>query len=50
MKPMPAAAGSIGLAALIYGTYGLSRLVSMGLDGAPSESIVAATAIELVVE
>lgn len=43
--------GLVGLAltALVYGSYGVSRLVSIGLDGLPSEGIVAATLVELVV-
>ena len=43
---MPA---GLGLAAMVYGAYGLSRAVSLGLDGMPSQGIVAAMAIELVV-
>ncbi len=39
----------LGLAALVYGTYGVSRLVSIGLDGMPSEGIIAVMVIELVV-
>ena len=32
--------------ALVYGSYGLGRLVSMVLHGLPSESLITATAIE----
>ena len=38
----------LGLTALVYGTYGLSRLVSFGLDGAPVDGLVSAMLIELV--
>ena len=38
----------LALAAMVYGTYGLSRMVSLGLDGAPSEGLVSAMLIELV--
>lgn len=37
------------LSALVYGTYGVSRLVSMALDGLPSSSLVAAAGVELLV-
>ena len=37
------------LTVLIYGSFGLSRLVSLSLDGMPSNSLLIATAIELVV-
>ncbi|MFK8049392.1 MAG: DUF4345 domain-containing protein [Halioglobus sp.] len=33
--------------ALVYGSYGAGRLVSMALHGVPSESLIAATTIEL---
>ncbi|MEM9081043.1 MAG: DUF4345 domain-containing protein [Verrucomicrobiota bacterium] len=36
-------------ATLVYGSFGLSRLLSMGLDGMPSSGIVGATIIELVI-
>ena len=39
----------LGLSALVYGTYGLSRLVSLALDGVPAEGLVSAMVIELVV-
>ena len=35
------------LAAVIYGSYGVSRLISLALDGMPSHSLVIAIAIEL---
>lgn len=34
---------------VVYLSYGLSRLVSLGLDGWPSEVLIGSTAIELVV-
>lgn len=37
------------LSALVYGTYGVSRLVSMAFDGIPSTSLVVATGVELTV-
>ena len=39
----------LGLAALVYGSYGASRLVSIGLDGLPSQGLLWATGIELVI-
>ncbi len=33
--------------ALVYGSYGIGRLVSMALHGFPSASLIAATVIEL---
>ncbi len=38
---------ALGLTALIYATFGVSRLVSVALDGMPSEALVLALAIEL---
>ena len=35
--------------AIIYGSYGISRVISMALHGIPSESLVTATVIELAV-
>jgi len=35
--------------AAVYGSYGAGRLVSMGLHGLPSESLVSATIIELAI-
>lgn len=37
------------LATLVYGTFGLARLLSMALDGMPSAKMVGATAVELIV-
>ncbi len=37
------------LAAMVYGSYGFSRLVGMAIDGMPSASLVGATAMELIV-
>ena len=34
---------------LVYGSYGLSRVISMVFHGLPSDSLVTATVIELVV-
>ena len=39
----------LGLAAMVYGSYGASRLVSIGLDGLPSQGILWATGLELVI-
>ena len=36
------------LTVLIYGSFGFSRLVSLVLDGIPSNSLLTATVIELV--
>lgn len=36
------------LSALVYGTYGVSRLVSIALDGMPSPSLLAAAGVELL--
>ena len=41
---------SVILATLVYGTFGLSRMLSMAIDGMPSKGIVGATAIELIIE
>ena len=35
--------------AIVYGSYGLGRLISMGLHGPPPESLLIATFIELAV-
>ena len=40
---------AIFLATLVYGSFGLSRLLGMTLDGMPSKGIVGATALELIV-
>ncbi|WP_411847084.1 DUF4345 domain-containing protein [Roseibacillus persicicus] len=40
---------SVKLATLVYGTFGLARLLSMILDGMPSQGVIGATVIELTV-
>ena len=35
------------LAAMVYGAFGVSRLLAMAIDGLPSESLLWATGIEL---
>ncbi len=35
--------------AVVYGTYGAGRLVSMSLHGLPSESLIVATTIEIAI-
>lgn len=35
------------LAVLVYGTFGIARLISMTLDGMPSAGIIGAAAVEL---
>ena len=35
--------------AMVYGAYGISRLISLALDGMPSTSLVGALVIELVI-
>ena len=40
---------ALTVAAAVYGCYALARLVSIAIDGLPSTSLLAATAIELVV-
>jgi hypothetical protein len=42
------AATALVLSALLYGSFGVSRLVSLVIDGTPSTSILAAMAIELI--
>lgn len=37
------------LTVLVYGSFGLARLVGLALDGMPSNGIVGATAIELAI-
>ena len=37
----------LSVGAIVYASYGLGRLISMALNGMPSESLVAATVIEL---
>lgn len=46
-ESMTRLAALIGLA--VYLAYGVGRLVSIGLDGVPAESLIAAGAIEFVV-
>jgi hypothetical protein len=38
---------ALGMGAVVYGAYGLGRLVAVALHGAPSQSLLTATAIEL---
>jgi len=38
---------ALSTGAIVYGSYGVGRLVSMGLHGVPSESLVTASVIEL---
>ena len=40
---------SVLLTVLVYGSFGLSRLLSLVLDGIPSDSLVIATVIEVAV-
>ncbi len=40
---------AVQLTTLVYGSFGLARLVSIAIDGMPSSSIIAATVLELVV-
>jgi len=40
---------SLSVSAVVYGAYGVSRLVSMVIDGLPHPGIIGATAFELVV-
>ena len=37
------------LTVLVYGSFGLARLLSVAVDGTPSNGLVGATAIELIV-
>ena len=37
------------LTVLVYGSFGLARLLGLALDGMPSSGLVASTAIELIV-
>ncbi len=37
------------LSTLVYGSYGVARLISLASDGMPSSSIVGATLIELII-
>ncbi len=38
----------LALSGLIYGTYAIGRLVSIGLDGLPADSLVTAAGLEVV--
>ena len=40
---------SVVLACLLYLSYGLSRMLSFTIDGMPSESLVQAAALEIVI-
>ena len=40
---------AVMLTVLVYGSFGLARLVGLALDGLPATGIVAATVIELIV-
>lgn len=40
---------AMALAILVYGSFGLARLLGLVLDGMPSIGLVASTAIELIV-
>lgn len=40
---------SMTLSVLIYGSFGLSRLLSITIDGMPSDNLLVATVIELTV-
>ena len=42
-------ASAVQLTTLVYGSFGLARLVGMALDGMPSSSIVGAASLELFV-
>lgn len=38
---------ALSVGAIVYGSYGLCRLISMAFHGLPSESLIIATLIEL---
>ena len=40
---------AVQLTTLVYGSFGLARIVAMALDGMPSSSIVGAAVVEVVV-
>jgi hypothetical protein len=44
----PFALASTSIAAAVYSAYGVSRLLSIGLDGRPGDGLLTATAIELL--
>jgi hypothetical protein len=46
---LPLRSLAIVLTVLVYGSFGLARLLSLALDGMPSGGLVGATAIELIV-
>lgn len=46
VRLMPAA---LWLSALLYGGYGLARLVSMVFDGMPSQTLIYVTGLELII-
>lgn len=46
-RPTQRPAG-VGLAILVYGSFGIARLISMTLDGMPSSGIIGAAILELV--
>ncbi len=48
IKPRFANTG-LSMGAIVYGSYGIGRLISMALHGLPSGSLVAAMVIELAV-
>ncbi len=40
---------AVQLSTLVYGSFGVARLMSMSFDGMPSTSIIGATLVELIV-
>ena len=40
---------ALSIGAIVYGSYGFGRLISMALHGLPSDSLIVATVIEFVV-
>ena len=40
---------ALSVGAIVYGSYGIGRLVSVGLNGVPSEALIAAAVIELAI-
>ncbi len=40
---------AVQLTTLVYGSFGVARLMSIAMDGMPSDSIVGATVLEFVV-
>lgn len=40
---------ALSTGAIVYGSYGFGRLISMALHGFPSDSLIAATVVELAV-